>query len=144
MDVSLRNLKDKLLQRIYEQPQSLIAVLLDRSVDYAERDDAATYLIPYDEPEAEKALLSIASDLTEDDDIAESCGECVAEIWCRNNILSLDKLRNLKPAAFEQAIGIIGVQRPEWMPRLQKEKLISLSKVAPKKALNVSAKQQFS
>ncbi len=123
--MSLRNLKDKFLRKVYEQPQSLIAVLLDRNVEYAERDDAATYLVPFDEPEAEQALFSVASDLSEDDDIAESCGECVAEIWCRNNILSLDKLRNLKPAALELAIGIIGVRRPEWMPVLQEEKLVS-------------------
>ncbi len=123
--MSLRNLKDKFLRKVSEQPQSLIAVLLDRNVDYAERDDAATYLVPFDEPEAEQALFGVASDFSEDDDIAESCGECVAEIWCRNNILSLDKLRKLKPAALELAIGIIVVRRPEWMPILQKEKLIS-------------------
>lgn len=123
--MSLRNLKDKFLRKVYDQPQSLIAVLLDRSVDWAERDDAAAYLIPYDEPEVEEALLSVASSFSEDDDIAESCGECVAEIWCRKGRLSLDKLRKLKPPALKEAVGIIGVRRPEWMPMLQKEKLAS-------------------
>jgi len=123
--MSLRYIKDKFLRKACDQPQGFISVLLDRNVDWAERDDAATYLIPYDEQEVEEVLFSVASNLTVDDDIAESCGECVAEIWCRKNMLSIDKLRKLKPAALKEAVGIIGVRRPEWMPTLQKEKLVS-------------------
>ena len=109
--------------KVYDQPASLIAVLLDRNVDWAERDDAATYLISYDESEAEEALFSVASDHTEKDDIAESCAECVSEIWCRKDTLDIDKLRQLKTAALKEAVGIISVRKPEWMPILQKEKL---------------------
>jgi hypothetical protein len=123
LNMNLRNLKDKLFGKVYEQPQSLIAILLDSRVDWAERDDAATYLISYNEPEAEEALFKVASNLVEDDDISGSCGECIAEIWCRSEELNLDKLHKLKPAALKEAVGIISVRKPEWMPTLHKEGL---------------------
>ena len=104
-------------------PQTLIDILLDKNVDWAERDDAATYLIDYDEPEVEEALFSVASDINEDDDIAESCGECIAEIWCRNDLLSIDKIKKLKPAALQEAVGIIDARKPEWMQTLKREGL---------------------
>jgi hypothetical protein len=109
---------------VYDQPHSLITILLDTNVDWAERDDAAIYLISYDEPEAEQALFSVASNPDEEDDIAERCGECVAEIWCRNDTLNFDKLRKLKPVALKEAVGIINLYKPQWMPSLQKEKLL--------------------
>ncbi len=72
-----------ILREHAEQPQGLIRVLLDRKAEQGARDDAATDLSAFDEPEAEAALVGVASDPTTDPDLAETCGASIAEIWCR-------------------------------------------------------------
>jgi hypothetical protein len=117
------NLRDKLQRKIFGAPQSYIAALLDPRLGWDVRDDYATYLIEYDEPEAEEALYLVASNPDESDDIAESCGEAVAEIWCRKGMLKIDALRKLKRAALVEAVGVIGALKPEWLPLLREEGL---------------------
>lgn len=121
--MNIGRLKDKLLRKFFNVPHSYIDQLLDRSLGWAIRDDYATYMIDYDEPEVEDALFRVASDPTEDDDVAESCGESVAEIWCRKGTLKIDAIRQLTPAALSEALGIIAVRKPEWMPVIQNEGL---------------------
>ena len=121
--MDLKKLRDKLWRKMTDDPKSLIQVLLDTQISWAERDDAATYLYSYDEPEVEEALFKVASNPDENGDIAESCGECVAEIWCRKDELNLDKLQKLKPAALKEAIGIISVRKPQWMTIIAKVEL---------------------
>ena len=117
------NLRDKLQRKICGAPQSYIAALLDQRLRWDVRDDYATYLIEYDEPEVEEALLRVASNPDESDDIAESCAEALAEIWCRKGTLKIDALRKLKRAVLVEAVGIIGARKPEWLPLLWEEGL---------------------
>ena len=117
------NFKDKLKRRIFGAPQSYIEGVLDHRLGWGVRDDYAAYLIEYDEPEAEEALYLVASNPDESDDIAESCGEAVAEIWCRKGTLKVDALRKLRRAALVEAVGIISARRPEWLPLLREEGL---------------------
>lgn len=123
--MGISKLKDELRRKLFGAPHSYIAALLDPSLGWDVRDDYAAYLIEYDEPEAEDALFRVASDPTEADDIAGSCGEAVAEIWCRKGTLKVDSLRRLKPAALVEALGIIKARRPEWLPVLQEKGLLS-------------------
>ena len=124
-EMNTGKLKDKLWRKIFNVPYSYIDMLLDRSRGWAMRDDYATFMIDYDEPEVEEALFRVASDPTEDDDMAESCGEAVAEIWCRKGTLKIDALRKLNAAALEEALGIIKVRQPEWVSVLQREGLMN-------------------
>lgn len=117
------NLKDKLKRKIFGAPQSYIEGLLDQRLGWDVRDDYAIYLIEFDEPEVEEALFRVASNPDESDDLAESCGEAVAEIWCRKGALKVDALRKLKRAALVEAVGIIGARKPEWLPVLREEGL---------------------
>jgi hypothetical protein len=119
-----RRLKDKLLPKFFNVPYSYIDKLLDRSRSWSIRDDYAVFMTDYDEPEVEVALFRVASDPTEEDDMAESCGESVAEIWCRKGTLKIDAIRQLKLAALNEALGIIAVRKPEWIPVLQNEGLM--------------------
>jgi hypothetical protein len=121
--MNTRGLRDKLLQKFFNVPYSYVDKLLDRSLGWAIRDDYAVFMIDYDEPEVD-ALFRVASDPTEDDDMAESCGESVAEIWCRKGTLKIDCIRQLKPAALNEALGIISVRKPEWIPVIQNEGLM--------------------
>ena len=123
--MSIRKLKDKLKRKLFGLPHSYIEGLLDTSLNWDVRDDYAGYLIEYDEPEVEEALFHVASNPIEEDDIAESCGEVLAEIWCRKGKLRIDVLRKLKPAALIEALAIIQVRKSEWLPALQQAGLLN-------------------
>ncbi len=65
-------------------PDELIAVLTDKTIDIAMRDDAAMDLGLYDEPRALEALIEIAKNHEQHEMILDSCGESIADIWLRN------------------------------------------------------------
>ena len=80
--------KHKYMKNIFrrhpiEQPQGLIELLLDKNAEFGDRDDAAMDLYQYDEPAAEQALIRVVQDMNEDDDILDSAGESLSEIWKR-------------------------------------------------------------
>ena len=58
-----------------EAPEGLIAVLLDESAEYGDRDDAAKYLAECDDPAAEAALVQLVLDPGQDEDMADTAGE---------------------------------------------------------------------
>ena len=62
------------------QPAGLISVLLDLAAPFGDRGDAAMDLGAYDEPEAERALMQVATDPAVDEDIADSCGESLGDV----------------------------------------------------------------
>ncbi len=66
-----------------KQPQGLVAVLANRGNEFGDRHDSAMDLGAFDEPEAEAALLAVASDLLEDPDIADAAGESLSAVWSR-------------------------------------------------------------
>ena len=65
------------------QPRGLLAVLADSSGKFGDRHDAAMDLGAFDEPEVEAALLAVASEQTQDPDIADAARESLRQIWLR-------------------------------------------------------------
>ena len=72
-----------MIRRESNQPTGLLIVLADRAAEFGDRHDAAMDLGSYDEPEVEVALLAVASNLSEDPDIADAAGESLSEVWRR-------------------------------------------------------------
>ena len=101
-----------------DQPQGLIRVLLDCNAQSGARDDAATDLSAFDEPEAEAALVVVASDPTTDPHLAETCGASIAEIWCRREELDVAVLRRLRDRALDIVVGTVRAKKPEWDSRM--------------------------
>ena len=101
-----------------EQPQGLIRVVLDRKAEQGARDDAATDLSAFDEPEAEAALVVVASDPTTDPHLAETCGASIAEIWCRREKLDVAVLRRLRDRALDIVVGTVRAKKPAWDSRM--------------------------
>lgn len=81
------------------QPSGLISVLLDASAPFGDRHDAAMDLGEYDAPEAEAALLQVASDLSSDPDIADAAGESLSSIWMRLSKSNPDLVESFHPEA---------------------------------------------
>lgn len=81
------------------QPEGLISVLLDLKSEFGDRDDAAMDLGSYDEPEAEDALIKIVLNHTEDEDLVDSAGESLKEIWQRKGQIKKDLIEKMHPAA---------------------------------------------
>lgn len=98
-----------------KQPQGLISVLLDRNAEFGDRDDAAMDLGMYDEEEAELALLAVASDSHTDPLLADSCGESLAEIWCRKGKVPRGRLQPLTASALQSAFATIKALRPSLL-----------------------------
>ncbi len=96
------------------RPHDLIQVLLDEEAEFCDRDDAAIDLGQYDQPEAEAALIKVASNLDEDDDLSDSCGESLAEIWSRKHELDLEKLSTLNKVANQVAVTTLLSLRKDW------------------------------
>ena len=84
------------------QPQGLISVLLDKTLDPDnDRDDAAMDLGAYDEPEALTALIQVASDPTEPHDLLEQCADSIYAIWRRRGGADQAMVARLAPPARE-------------------------------------------
>src|SRR4051812_42203300 len=96
-------------------PDGLISVLLDRTASGAERDDAAMDLGAYDDKRVLEVLLAVAADPAEDQAIAGSAGESIAEIWLRTGEFDRAVLARLAPVARAEALGLVRSQQPEWL-----------------------------
>lgn len=81
------------------QPAGLIAVLLDVAAEFGDRDDAAMDLAAFDEPAAEEALLKIVLDPSEDEELVDSAGESLHEIWTRKGKHDASAVARMHPAA---------------------------------------------
>lgn len=97
------------------QPAGLIGVLLDKSAPTADRDDAAMDLADFDSPEAEAALVVVASDSEEDELLLDTAGQSLSEMWLRwNKKPDADVIRAFPdPSRFICVAGLIA-GRPEW------------------------------
>ena len=93
------------LGRVTNQPAGLIEVLLNQDAEFGDRDDAAIDLGAFDEIDAENALAQVACDETADENLADSCGESLAEIWCRKGRVTGDIIGRLTPVARRIATG---------------------------------------
>jgi hypothetical protein len=91
---------------------SLIRLLLDLRADHGDRDDAALALAESDEPGAEHALALIALDPQTDPDLAETCGEALAQVWARRGALDVEVLQRLPARARALTAATVKVLRP--------------------------------
>ena len=102
------------------QPDGLIQVLLNSKAQFGDRDDAAADLATFDDEAAENALARIASDPTSDEDLADTCGQSLAQIWCRRNRLSNEILRSLVPVSLQIAIATLRACSPALAAEAEK------------------------
>lgn len=99
-----------------KQPEGLISVVLNSEAPDADRDDAASDLGEYDEPEAEAALLTVATDPATENNLADSAGESLAEIWLRSGSIDAEKLGRLTWPALRIFIPAVLQKRRDWEP----------------------------
>lgn len=95
-----------------KQPDGLIQVLLDVQGEFGDRQDAAMDLAVFDDEAVEQALAQVASDQSADEDLADSCGESLAEIWCRRNRVSQHVLVKLSPVGLRTALATLRACSP--------------------------------
>ncbi|MEM7594963.1 MAG: hypothetical protein AAF383_26280 [Cyanobacteria bacterium P01_A01_bin.83] len=103
------------MQTDIDTAQQLIAILQDRSISWAERDDAAIDLANFDLDFVLSALVEIAQDQTEDELILASCGESIAEILLRRNLRHVELIQQLSIPARNEAKALIKVKSPNWI-----------------------------
>jgi len=94
------------------QPSGLIQVLLDEKAEYGDRHDAAMDLGAFDADGVEEALAHIACDGVTDEDLADACGESLAEIWCRKGNVTRAVLIRLTPASLQTALAMLKARSP--------------------------------
>lgn len=106
-----------------EQPNvnALAAVLLNESTEFGDRDDAAIALASSDSPDAEKALLKIATDASADVDLADRCGESLAYIWSRRGHVDERTISSLNDVARHVALETIKAMSPEMTRKFGKQ-----------------------
>jgi len=98
-----------------EQPNGLITVLLDESVDQAERGDAALDLREYPNKSSEDALREVLKRPSTHPLLAEDCAESLAFIWCERGAVDLEFLRSLDEAASSMARGVLRRYCPDLL-----------------------------
>ncbi|OGX78160.1 hypothetical protein A6395_13585 [Exiguobacterium sp. SH31] len=97
-----------------DNTSDLIGILVDKTANDAERDDAAIDLGFISNNEAiEIALLTVANDEGTDEMIRASCGESLAQIWIENNVLNLKNISLLTGIAFFEALEIFKKKNSE-------------------------------
>jgi hypothetical protein len=83
------------------------------SVETGDREEAASDLATYDQPEVESALGRAACDPLSDSALTEACGESLAEIWVRKGAINHDLICALPPYPLEIVLGILADRAPE-------------------------------
>ena len=86
------------MEKPLTQPEGLIGVLLDRSAEYGDRDDAAIDLWYFDDPRVEAALVQVVTDPTDDRDLADTCLDSLQQIWSRRGGIDPDTRAQLLAA----------------------------------------------
>lgn len=87
--------------------EGLISVLLDLTAEFSERDDAATDQGEFDDESALGALCQIADNHKEDEILAASCGESIAQIWLRRGFCDRQMLEYFHPAASSEIMALV-------------------------------------
>jgi hypothetical protein len=104
---------------------STISTLLDGTAEFGDRDDAALALALSDEPDAERALLVVASDKGADMDLSDRCGESLARIWCRHGTVDGNTIEQLNAVARRVALATIQALSPTLSEGLRRQGLHS-------------------
>ena len=102
-----------------------VSTLLDGAAEFGDRDDAAMALALSDAPEAERALLAVASDKEADVDLSDRCGESLARIWCRRGTVDAKTIERLNTVARRIALATIEALSPSLSEVLRRHGLKS-------------------
>ena len=83
-----------------QDPFAMVQYLLNGSNDLGSRDDCAMDLYKFDLPEVEAALVTVASDPSEEEIVVDSAGESLSQIYKRQNrAVPGEVLSALQPSA---------------------------------------------
>lgn len=96
----------------------MIAVLLDQTEEFGERNEIALTLADHDSDRAVSALVSVAIDPDEPSHLADTCGEALGEIWCRKGAYDRTVIARLQPAAFLLVRAWAAKCHPEWVDEM--------------------------
>ena len=96
--------------------EGLISVLLDFTAELSERDDAAMDLGEFDDERALSALYMIANNHAEDETLAASCGESIAQIWLRRGACDEQILETLHPSASSEVLALVSSKNRDILP----------------------------
>ncbi len=78
----------------------MLACLLDKSSDLGSRDDCAMDLYEFDLPEVELALVTVASDASEEEMVVDSAGHSLWQIYQRQGrVVPKEVISALQPSA---------------------------------------------
>jgi hypothetical protein len=91
-------------RELVTQPDALIVVLLDKSAEYGDRDDAALDLWYFDDNRVEHALVQVLADPTEDEELAETCLDTLRQIWLRRGGIAPNLRKHLLAAGLPAKI----------------------------------------
>ncbi|MEU7330195.1 hypothetical protein [Streptomyces parvus] len=87
--------------------ESLIQVLMNRSADVSERDDAAMDLEAFTGDAVTEALAKVVTSSDEDDLVIESALESLGGVWARDGAPQKEIFATLPIWAQERVLGII-------------------------------------
>ena len=100
------------VRTVNSQAGDLIKVLLDEKAEYGDRHDAAMDLGAFDGKEAEAALAQVGCNSDADEDLADACGESLAEMWLRAGNINEAVLVRLVPASLRIALATLRARSP--------------------------------
>ena len=107
-------LRDELAKKFKMEDQvGLINILFDRTTQKSERITAAINLKKYYTGLALTLFRAIASDPSEDKEVANDCAEFIAEICIELNYFREDLFREMSPVARKIVFDLIKAQKPE-------------------------------
>lgn len=89
----------------------MIGILLNKLSEYGDRLDCAKYLGDYVEEDAESALLHVACDEAEDEDLVDDCSEALARMWTKRGRVNHEYLSKLPSRARQVAQAVLDSQR---------------------------------
>jgi len=98
---------------VNRQPAGLISLLLDKTAEFGDRDDAAMDLGSFDQPAVVSVLATVASDPSEDDDIVARSGESLAKLWAERGSVDEGLFDRLRPAAKTEVRAYLRARAPE-------------------------------
>src|SRR5688572_22702040 len=96
----------------------LIEILLNESVDIAERDDAGMDLGSYPDARSIQPLITIILDPMNEDYFIQACAESLAEIWVHLGYFDKETVKKMTKQAQNEVVGIFSSRRPEWHKEL--------------------------
>ena len=97
----------------------LVDIILDKTADSAEREDALIYLRKYEDEFIEDALIKIIKDSEEEHDLRSDACETLAFFWIQKNKYDPQKISWLPKVYKSNVIEILKHVKPEWIPILE-------------------------